>query len=291
MFRCDFYNDCRYAGFPRVRGDVPGRSKRCQCGRAFSPRARGCSDKSGVMHFFEFVFPACAGMFLDNMLAGTGKNCFPRVRGDVPWFDLPDDLVEEFSPRARGCSCRPHLEVRSINVFPACAGMFLDSKFPFSSTLSFPRVRGDVPASSNLVSNAVRFSPRARGCSATGIETLGVPGVFPACAGMFPAPHRCGRNVQRFPRVRGDVPVVWCIGRAKPSFSPRARGCSPFHMATHHLHLVFPACTGMFRVARKHVSPADSFPRVRGDVPLPPGSRTPSKRFSPRARGCSAAAI
>ena len=192
--------------FPRVRGDVPTRVGLCISLNLFSPRARGCSSTICSRALARTVFPACAGMFLPKLFPFCLGISFPRVRGDVPWFDLPDDLVEEFSPRARGCSCRSHLEVRSINVFPACAGMFLDSKFPFSSTLSFPRVRGDVPASSNLVSNAVRFSPRARGCSATGIETLGVPGVFPACAGMFPAPHRCGRNVQRFPRVRGDVP-------------------------------------------------------------------------------------
>ena len=54
------------AGFPRVRGDVPGKTYLFSLKGAFSPRARGCSPVQAGRPFALRVFPACAGMFLDG---------------------------------------------------------------------------------------------------------------------------------------------------------------------------------------------------------------------------------
>ena len=111
--------------------------------------------------------------------------------------------------------------------------------------------------------------------------------VFPACAGMFlPSPHKISCALC-FPRVRGDVPFSGLVLHQSGGFSPRARGCSPQRMATHHLRLVFPACAGMFRIHRLVCGVNSSFPRVRGDVPIAQAFFNTSPRFSPRARGCS----
>ena len=53
-----------FAGFPRVRGDVPGHQDKRRGASKFSPRARGCSA------------------IADLVVAVAPR--FPRVRGDVP---------------------------------------------------------------------------------------------------------------------------------------------------------------------------------------------------------------
>ena len=113
------------AGFPRVRGDVPASVR-----KPFL-----CSS----------VFPACAGMFRSAKCNFERRCCFPRVRGDVPDLLVDEEVVGEFSPRARGCSRRSANTAASSRVFPACAGMFPYSLRPWPPRNCFPRVRGDVP--------------------------------------------------------------------------------------------------------------------------------------------------
>ena len=167
-------------------------------------------------------------MFLGVYARGKLADRFPRVRGDVPRNEKLLKHQSAFSPRARGCSAL----VEALNVlapvFPACAGMF-----PRSGSVSNP---------------AGPFSPRARGCSALWnvLESLG--GVFPACAGMFLLLICEESCTQRFPRVRGDVPIPGESNGHLIRFSPRARGCSERTALRQFLCRVFPACAGMFRV-------------------------------------------
>ena len=151
--------------FPRVRGDVPTLLTRCKPHLPFSPRARGCSLRETYPHVYDAVFPACAGMFLQNRTPGQPQICFPRVRGDVPCVKFlagNDPLfsprargcsgvwdcsqwVLGFSPRARGCSDSAAPQIPAVEVFPACAGMFLYTTASVIVFTCFPRVRGDVP--------------------------------------------------------------------------------------------------------------------------------------------------
>ena len=112
------------------------------------------------------------------------------------------------------------------HVFPACAGMFLACRADPNSPLGFPRVRGDVPTCKLNKLTQLGFSPRARGCSEASIVLLVVLFVFPACAGMFLIQAQKLLVSQRFPRVRGDVPIGFCNILNDVQFSPRARGCS-----------------------------------------------------------------
>ena len=90
--------------FPRVRGDVPFDFWLVTWRLQFSPRARGCSPVTPTQAFDTKVFPACAGMFLNNHIGHMTIARFPRVRGDVPPTTLCRKPVKRFSPRARGCS-------------------------------------------------------------------------------------------------------------------------------------------------------------------------------------------
>ena len=131
------------------------------------------------------------------------------------------------------------------------------------------------------------FSPRARGCSGKFTVTVARLLVFPACAGMFRVRYFGHVQQERFPRVRGDVPIQAIASEAKTPFSPRARGCSEFAKALGVSHDVFPACAGMFLMVFAFQAALWSFPRVRGDVPYLNLVVKPEKMFSPRARGCS----
>ena len=70
-------------------------------------------------------------------------------------------------------------------------------------------------------------------------------------------------------------------------FSPHARGCSPDQHPQSDGKNVFPACAGMFLTASTRPLANASFPRMRGDVPFPPGVVQVIRVFSPHARGCS----
>ena len=155
------------------------------------------------------VFPACAGMFLIRISAGSRASGFPRVRGDVPFPCLVDGNDCMFSPRARGCSTAIIASFSHHIVFPACAGMFRWGVDHEGVAGGFPRVRGDVPADLIFSINPTKFSPRARGCSERDKRQAFEEEVFPACAGMFPLFMKLIFCRVCFPRVRGDVPLCW----------------------------------------------------------------------------------
>ena len=172
--------------FPRMRGDVPHVREHRSGNDTFSPHARGCSYGWRILYTAQLVFPACAGMFLSTLRMRLISVGFPRMRGDVPWEDVPKAFGRMFSPHARGCS------------------VFLVANFPHQG--GFPRMRGDVPP------------PGAS------FEFKGV--VFPACAGMFLAPDSRRSEALGFPRMRGDVPHCVTTVGINIEFSPHARGCS-----------------------------------------------------------------
>ena len=71
------------------------------------------------------VFPAYAGMFLQDHLIGLQLQSFPRIRGDVPEVWIMNNPRSKFSPHTRGCSGLGILLPTVAMVFPAYAGMFL----------------------------------------------------------------------------------------------------------------------------------------------------------------------
>ena len=72
--------------------------------------------------------------------------------------------------------------------------------------------------------------------------------------------------VNRFPRIRGDVPLQLPGQGAVLPFSPHTRGYSCECSTSGAGGAVFPACAGMFLVATAVTTLRQCFPRVRGDV-------------------------
>ena len=69
--------------------------------------------------------------------------------------------------------------------------------------------------------------------------------------------------------MRGDVYLVEKVQRIQEAFSPHARGCSDTIVRELGFRRVFPACAGMFRFTKVTWPARYSFPRMRGDVPIP----------------------
>ena len=133
--------------------------------------------------------------------------CFPRIRGDVPSMRIPKRRNFKFSPHTRGCSQgSPHRYSHDV-VFPAYAGMFRRVPATASLEVRFPRIRGDVPISSNSLIFIILFSPHTRGCSRKTHAHHRRPLVFPAYAGMFLISSSLLGTPLGFPRIRGDVPT------------------------------------------------------------------------------------
>ena len=158
---------------------------------------------------------------------GSRHPCrFPRIRGDVPRHDGFFALPSRFSPHTRGCSSSGYGAGTMGFVFPAYAGMFRVFRRHSLRSLSFPRIRGDVPGGTGPWPCSSRFSPHTRGCSVTGTYLDVYEGGFP--------------------RIRGDVPRRTIPTFPQPQFSPHTRGCSLANHALNTVLSVFPAYAGMF---------------------------------------------
>ncbi len=214
---------------------------------------------------------------------------FPRVGGDVPYYDQTRISSKLFSPCGRGCSDRRRACIRALRVFPVWAGMFRRENQSGSLHSSFPRVGGDVPKWCPPTCNAAWFSPCGRGCSGGPAMTTILYYVFPVWAGMFrPPTSRCTTNAS-FPRVGGDVPNHrLALSRPRP-FSPCGRGCSERGISGRRDDRVFPVWAGMFRRGVCRPFGLCGFPRVGGDVPTAAVVMTSRAMFSPCGRGCSGA--
>ena len=69
----------------------------------------------------------------------------PRMRGDRPDETMPPQVVQEFTPHARGSTVIPAHGSSLILVYPACAGIDRIFLAPPACSRSLPRMRGDRP--------------------------------------------------------------------------------------------------------------------------------------------------
>ena len=206
-------------------------------------------------------------MFRSTSSVTAHSTGFPHSRGDVPNCQWRDDLQTAFSPLAWGCSRRVPAIVQPKPVFPTRVGMFRYTRYSATESISFPRSRGDVPATD------------------IGVKATG--DVFPTRVGMFRRTRSPPRPGAGFPHSRGDVPCDAVISHRLPWFSPLAWGCSGLPKHRRGAPLVFPTRVGMFRVKPFVRTSTACFPHSRGDVPrMLPGLKV-SVKFSPLAWGCS----
>ncbi len=196
------------------------------------------------------------------------------------------DSCVQVPPLARGCPHGQSPYSGVVNGSPACAGMSLEIRWRFCGLARFPRLRGDVPAAQWSSWSVGAVPPLARGCPRHPDQLRRPAPGSPACAGMSPVKSKLGHNQLRFPRLRGDVPIIQRVTPPVVMVPPLARGC-PRKVGSRAITLSgSPACAGMSRAPRCRRTRRRWFPRLRGDVPYSDVLILYTPSVPPLARGC-----
>ena len=128
-------------------------------------------------------------------------------------------------------------------------------------------------------------SPHARGTHCGALNTSGVVGIIPACAGNTKGQTTPSTATRDHPRMRGEHGDYRAYFRGQWGSSPHARGTPVRLTGTLILTGIIPACAGNTNIYRKQTRKQWDHPRMRGehiDLPIPMYTVRGS---SPHARG------
>ncbi len=133
-----------------------------------------------------------------------------------------------------------------------------------------PRMRGGCPTLPSAAVGSATSSPHARGLSGDGAGEGYLVEVFPACAGVVPAPRRAGDPHPGLPRLRGGCPRHDVTRRAVDRSSPHARGLSRRYGIRRRCRIVLAVCaggcTGLAQLIDR-LTPSSSHPRGSSRLP------------------------
>jgi len=135
----------RQASLPRMRGDPPPYNYEANETIQSTPHARGSTLRGLVDENQIKVYPACAGIHPSAVIPKQAGDCLPRMRGDPPLCVLLCPYTQESTPHARGSTLRLRIFYNLKTVYPACAGIHLESNKEAAVNGSLPRMRGDPP--------------------------------------------------------------------------------------------------------------------------------------------------
>ena len=176
------------APFPRARGGISYSGCGCYSRGSFSPRTRGYFLNTPRRGGGHRLFPAHAGVFPGNRSQDWRILPFPRARGGISRRPRPGMEYPPFSPRTRGYFRLPAMQSIDAILFPAHAGVFPIVRRDVIGWDAFPRARGGISASGRRRQNLRSFSPRTRGYFRDPLREDHPRCLFPAHAGVFPAP-------------------------------------------------------------------------------------------------------
>ena len=145
-------------GGPHQRGHMSNQPRSSPHARGWSRGAWGGGEHCGV-------FPACAGVVPMRGERECDTWCLPRMRGGGPTPAALNGGLKQSSPHARGWSRSVADMIRSVAVFPACAGVV---PVPHQSSWpghGLPRMRGGGPYRDQAGTVHPLSSPHARGWS------------------------------------------------------------------------------------------------------------------------------
>ncbi len=194
------------ARFPRTRGDAPGMRWRASHSAELPPHTRGCTWREPKGQKRPPASPAHAGMHPCCGRRGTSAGSFPRTRGDAPAYERSARAGALLPPHTRGCTFDNLAAAERLEASPAHAGMHPGPARKPAAVTSFPRTRGDAPASSCVTSLRMALPPHTRGCTFRRGAECRRAGASPAHAGMHLVRNRDAGGQHRFPRTRGDAP-------------------------------------------------------------------------------------
>ncbi len=111
----------------------------------FTPHARGSTDADACQCVYDTVYPACAGIDLEDRIRKDLGDSLPRMRGDRPRRVTIIVCGNWFTPHARGSTFQEGDPLEILHVYPACAGIDLQLCGTPLSCSRLPRMRGDRP--------------------------------------------------------------------------------------------------------------------------------------------------
>ena len=189
-----------------MRGDRPPSAVAAVCADPFTPHARGSTSHVRLPRIVRTVYPACAGIDPIKIAENPCAPSLPRMRGDRPCQNNTLDWSLVFTPHARGSTGNgtlshptskftPHARGstlpsvahrRLMPVYPACAGIDPGPGSAWGCSPGLPRMRGDRPHAFIVRVVGSRFTPHARGSTASPASCRPAMRVYPACAGIDP---------------------------------------------------------------------------------------------------------
>ena len=228
-----------------MRGDRPSGPDEPGERAQFTPHARGSTHGGGPVGVGQMVYPACAGIDRHSQGKAPGRVCLPRMRGDRPFEEWIANGFDEFTPHARGSTMAGHRHRSRRQVYPACAGIDLDTLFSGGHGACLPRMRGDRPPPPRPVGRLPLFTPHARGSTFFPIPIYLSACVYPACAGIDLGHYVSRDGSGCLPRMRGDRPRPNASLVPRWSFTPHARGSTMNIDTPNKYQQVYPACAGI----------------------------------------------
>ena len=169
---------------PRMRGDRPWFEAAKQVYQMFTPHARGSTHQGFFFCNPTSVYPACAGIDLQQSVMLSNSRRLPRMRGDRPLHEWNDPVSERFTPHARGSTLLARTSALFSPVYPACAGIDLAWSKVVRAQRRLPRMRGDRPYEYYNCNWELGFTPHARGSTVQDWRKRHGGVVYPACAGI-----------------------------------------------------------------------------------------------------------
>ena len=209
------------------------------------------------------------------------------MRGGGPDAAILPPNPSASSPHARGWSHSQLNRGGGSSVFPACAEVVRALPSAGSWRGSLPRMRGGGPLSISRFTRSRWSSPHARGWSPAQRDRRRCRDVFPACAGVVPAPQPHIWRPSSLPRMRGGGPQMPVRSTTRRMSSPHARGWSHTCKAHNARASVFPACAGVVPWPRSLTRKSYCLPRMRGGGPRQSSGGIQEISSSPHARGWS----
>ena len=168
-------------------------------------------------------------------------------------------------PRSRGWTLVPVGCPDEDQASPALAGMDLLLIVEIPADQSFPRARGDGPASLVHMDNVDKLPPRSRGWTPRPRSLRRGSAASPALAGMDRRVITVPLRPNGFPRARGDGPSAPNCTSNRAKLPPRSRGWTRGRCGRSAAALASPALAGMDPTTGKSCSSQEgSPPRSRG---------------------------
>ena len=129
----------------------------------YSPHTRGWTWLPIYKHIIVIIFPAYAGVnpYQKNVWK-RGKH-IPRIRGGEPFTSSNQNNIFPYSPHTRGWTWIEKVVPPSLLIFPAYAGVNLNSFNIIPWRSNIPRIRGGEPKIKARKHAKGGYSPHTRG--------------------------------------------------------------------------------------------------------------------------------